>query len=111
MRRRLLVGHLLPLYNSTLSLVPSFANFRSSFVCELSFFLRLRTFVLPSFANFRSSLVVARVRDLLLSFLRATHGWGWLPSRNVPTKSFETVMHGLGTFFFFTINPNPNDFH
>jgi hypothetical protein len=39
--------------------------------------------------------VVARVRDLLLSFLRATHDWGWLPSRNVPTKSFETVMYGF----------------
>jgi hypothetical protein len=103
MRRRLLVGHLVPLYCSILSFVPSFANFR--------FFLRLRTFVLPSFANFRSSFVVARVRDFLLSFLRATHGWGWLPSRNVPTKSFETVMYGLGTLSFFTIKHNLNDVH
>jgi hypothetical protein len=136
MRRRLLVGNLLPLYCSTLSFLPSsanfgssfvcelwfflrlrtlvlssFANFGSFFVCELWFFLRLRTLVLPSFANFRSSFVVARVRDLLLSFLRATHGWGWLPSRNVPTKSFETFMYGLGTLSFFTTKQKPSNAH
>jgi hypothetical protein len=88
MRRTLLVGHLLPLYCSTLSFVPSLSNFPSLFLC-------LRTFVLPSFRTFYSSFVVARVRDLLYSFLRATHGWSWLPSRNVPTKSFETVMYGV----------------
>jgi hypothetical protein len=55
MRRRLLVGHLLPIYCSKLSFVPSFSNFRSSFV-------------------------VARVRDLLYSsFARLTVGAGYLP--------------------------------
>jgi hypothetical protein len=86
MRRRLLAGHLLPLYCSTLSFFPSFSNFRSSFV-------------------------IARVSDLLLSFLRATHGWGWLPFRNGPTKNFETIAYGLGTLSFFTTKHKPNDAH
>jgi hypothetical protein len=86
MHRRLLVGHLLPLYCSTLSFFHSLSNLSSSFVA-------------------------ARVRDLLLSFLRVTHGWGSLPFRNVPTKSFETVVCGLGTFSFFTTEHKPNDVH
>jgi hypothetical protein len=76
-------------------------NFRSSFVVELSFF--------PWLPKFRSSFVIARVLDLLLSFLRATHGWGRLLSRNVPTKSFETVVYGPGTLSFFTTKHKLND--
>jgi hypothetical protein len=91
MRRRLLVGHLLPLYCSTLS-----------FVRELSFFLRLRTFVLPSWL--RASAIY-----FFPSFARLTVGVGYLPGTFL--QSFETVMYGLGTLSFLTIKHNLSDVH
>jgi hypothetical protein len=97
MRRRLLVGHLLPLSCSTLSFVPSFANFRSSFVCELSFFLRCCA--RPRLTSFLPS------RDSRLGLVT-------FPERSYKEfQSFETVMYGLDTLSFFTIKPNPNDVH